>query len=189
MFFGKNFRHFFWGTTAGIALLLIYFAILTIANSFAHAVYQFLDFWPWISLLVIGFGVQVGLYSFVRTGLKERSAKGATAEIAAAGGVSTGSMIACCAHHVTDVLPIIGLSGAALFLSQYQLFFILIGVFSNAVGITMMLGIIQKHDLASRNSLLQKFLLIDMKKAKNITIAGGIFVLGIVFWMSATGQI
>jgi hypothetical protein len=67
--------------------------------------------------------------------------------ITATGGISTTAMAACCVHHLSDVLPIIGLTGAALFFSDYQKIFLLLGVLSNAVGITLMLHIIQRHGL------------------------------------------
>ncbi len=134
------------GTIGAIGLLIIYFVILTVANSFSHALEQLSEIWYWISILVIGFGVQLGLYSYIRFNIS-RKVKGATAEVATAGGISTGSMIACCAHHISDVLPIVGLSAAAIFLVKYQLPFILLGIFSNLVGITIMLNIIQKHKL------------------------------------------
>ncbi|MBI2598567.1 MAG: hypothetical protein HYW50_05240 [Candidatus Diapherotrites archaeon] len=184
MVFGKDGKHIFAGTLAGTALLLFYFAILSIANSPAHAITQFFDLWFWVLALAAGFGTQVGLYSFIRTTMKERALKGATAQVVAAGGVSTGSMVACCAHHLTDLLPIIGLSGAAIFLTQYQLFFILTGIFSNTVGITMMLGIIQQHQLAENCTILKNFMQFDMKKTKNLAIALSVFVLGVVFWLT-----
>ena len=68
--------------------------------------------------------------------------------MATSGDVSAGSMAACCAHHITDVLPLLGLSGLAAFLASYQVLFILIGVLSNVVGITIMLETIQRHGLS-----------------------------------------
>lgn len=40
--------------------------------------------------------------------------------------------------HAVDVLPILGVSGAALFLTEYQREFLMIGVFANAIGILYM---------------------------------------------------
>ena len=39
------------------------------------------------------------------------------------------------------------LSAAVVFLNQYQTLFIVVGVLSNLIGITLMLKIIQKHSL------------------------------------------
>ena len=63
---------------------------------------------------------------------------------AAGGGTSTAAMIACCAHHVTDVLPLLGLSGAAVFLAQYKVPFMVVGIISNIVGIGVMLRLIRR---------------------------------------------
>ncbi len=90
-----------------------------------------------------GFGIQAGLFSFIRQSIRERRAS-ATGSVAASGAISAGSMAACCAHHLTDILPFLGLSGVAIFLTDYQIFFIIIGVLSNAVGIAIMLETIQR---------------------------------------------
>jgi Na+/phosphate symporter len=55
------------------------------------------------------------------------------------GGTSVTAMIACCFHHVTDVLPILGLSAAATFLTRYQRPFMLIGLGMNMIGVIVML--------------------------------------------------
>ncbi len=86
------------------------------------------------------------MFSFIRQGLHERR-KSLTAGLATSGGVSAGSMVACCAHHLSDVMPLLGLSGLSAFLVNYQLFFIVVGVMANVVGITIMLETIQRHGL------------------------------------------
>jgi len=166
-----------WGIAGSVLLLILYFGILTLANSFTHAVDQFGLMWYWILLLSAGFGLQLGLYRYIRIGLHQKM-NGARTEIAATGGVSTGSMIACCAHHVADVLPILGLGAAAMFLTQYQTPFILLGVFSNLVGITIMLNLIQKHNLAGDNPLLQQIMSVNTVILRNVAIVvSGVVVL------------
>ncbi len=135
-----------------MALLGSYFGILTAANSLGHAVDQFVLMWPWFSILVVGFGIQTGLYTYIRRMQKIRhlSTMASKKGITATGGISTTAMAACCVHHLSDVLPIIGLTGAALFFSDYQKIFLLLGVLSNIVGITLMLYMIQKHGLMEK---------------------------------------
>jgi hypothetical protein len=156
-----------WGITAGLTLLTIYFLILTVANSLSHSIEQLKEMWYWISILVAGFGVQAGLYSYIRIFLKVRKESGAaTSSVAAAGGISTTSMVACCAHHVTDVLPIIGLSAAVVFLSQFQTLFIILGVLSNLIGITLMLKIIQEYSLYQQDQKIFSMLMkLNMNKS------------------------
>lgn len=168
------------GLISGGILLALYFVILTLVNSFNHATEQFFKVWYWVLLLSAGFGTQVGLYSYIKTSLRKRMV-GATVEVAATGGVSTGSMIACCVHHVSDVLPLVGLSAAGVFLTKYQLPFILTGVLSNLVGITMMLGIIQKHSLFDQEkNFLQKIFSYNMKAIRNVIITLSLVVVSIV---------
>jgi hypothetical protein len=142
-------KHILVGTGAAVLLLLVYVGIISLAQGLAHALELTSGLWYWVVALAGGFGVQAGLFSFIRQAIRERRAA-ATASVAASGGVSAGSMAACCAHHLSDVLPLIGLSGLAAFLASYQLVFIIAGVLSNAVGITIMLETIQRHGLSQR---------------------------------------
>jgi len=169
------------GLIGGGTLFALYLGVLTIVNSFSHALEQFGEVWYWVLLLTTGFGIQVGLYSYIRASLHTRIVA-ATAEVATTGGVSVGSMIACCVHHISDVSPFIGLSAAGVFLTRYQLPFILLGVFSNLVGMTMMLGIIQKHGLFDQSkSFLKKIFRYNMKIIRNITIILSLLILSAIF--------
>jgi hypothetical protein len=152
----------FWGLTAGLSLLSAYFLILTIANSFSHSIEQFREMWYWVSLIVAGFGIQAGLFTYIRGVMKFRKEFGiATSSMAAAGGMSTTSMVACCAQYFTDILPILGVSAAVVFLNRFQDLFLTIGVLSNLIGISLMFKIIQKHKLYQQDqrifSALMKF--------------------------------
>ena len=135
------------GVLSAVVLLGLYVGILAIANSLGHALNQFVLMWPWFSALILGFGIQAGLYSYVRRLQKIRhvSHMASTKGITATGGISTTAMAACCVHHLSDFLPIIGLTGAALFFSDYQKVFLLLGILSNTVGISLMLHVMQKH--------------------------------------------
>lgn len=137
-----------WGLTGSTLLSLIYLAIVSFANSAAHALQQFLLYWYWMVPLVGGFGALLGLHGYTRAVLKLRGGHHpGQAGVAASGSASTLSMIACCAHHLTDVLPMLGFAGAALFLAEYQDLFLLLGVLSNLVGLVYMLGVMKRHHL------------------------------------------
>lgn len=142
-------RHWIIGLIAAALLVGFYLGILSLSQGWSHALEQTGDLWYWVVALAVGFGVQAGLYSFLRQGIKKLRAA-PTASVAASGGVSTTSMAACCAHHLSDVLPALGLSGVASFLAGYQTIFILAGVLSNLVGITIMLEAIQRHGFSPR---------------------------------------
>lgn len=174
-------RFFIAGLTASSVLLVLYFVILSLANSFSHAVEQFNQMWYWILVLVIGFGLQVGLYFYIKESFRSKQIASPTAAIVTSGGVSTGSMIACCLHHLVDVLPLMGLAAAATFLTQYQLWFIFLGILSNFVGIIIMLEIIQKHNLAG--NFLNKILIYNMGQIKKIAIGSSLILLLVSFFL------
>ncbi len=125
-------------------LALLYFGIVSWAESLDHA----LDlFWEdrWIIFpIILGFGVQAALYIILKKRLFIPVAStGASGALTGAGGTtSTLAMIACCAHHVTDVLPILGLTAAATFLAEYRILFMVIGLGTTLVGIAVMLLIL-----------------------------------------------
>jgi len=134
--------------TAGLAgaLLLtgLYFGIVSWAESPQHAVELF---WEdrWIVFpIIIGFGVQAGLYTILKFRLFVPLATiGPSGPMMGAGGTtSTIAMVACCAHHVADVLPILGLTAAATFLAQYRIAFMLVGLGTTLLGILFMLYIL-----------------------------------------------
>ena len=63
----------------------------------------------------------------------------------ASASTSTLAMAACCAHHVTDVLPLVGLSAAAVFVAEYRIHFMVLGLITNIVGIGVMLWLIWRE--------------------------------------------
>ncbi len=131
-----------YGAGASIALLGLYALTMTLLSGWAAAVEQFQALW-WLMLpLTIGFGIQVGLY----TKLKEIIRQKTQTMLAASGTSASVSMLACCAHHATDVLPLVGLSGASLFLLRYQIPIFIISLGINSIGIFVMV----KHVNAAR---------------------------------------
>ena len=173
-------KHILVGVGASVLLLGVYFGIIILAEGLSHALEQTTKLWYWVAVLAVGFGVQAGLFSLIRRGLRERKAS-ATASVVTSGGASAGSMAACCAHHLTDVLPLLGLSGLAAFLASYQLLFIILGALSNIIGITIMLETIQRHNLSKR--------LVDwrwnMGLVKRVTIISA----ALIFAITASGTL
>lgn len=177
------------GLLAGLGLFILYFGVLSLAEGPAHAFHQLEQLWPWIAALILGFSLQAGLYWYVRQEVQRRMATGAGATLAATGAISTGSMVACCAHHLTDILPLLGLSAAAAFLASYQSFFLSLGIWSNAIGITIMLGTVQKHKLYdSSNNAMRVLLVPDMALVRKLTIGAGAILFPVVLVASLLGQ-
>ena len=123
------------GLAAAAALVSLYLGIITVAQDWHHATSQLASDRWWVGAIVLGFGTQVGLFMDLRQ-LHRRAAAGG---MALSTGTSTAAMLACCAHHLSDVLPIIGVSGAAVFLNEYKTSFLALGVVMNALGIAYLL--------------------------------------------------
>lgn len=140
-----------WPLGAGIAgagfLTLLYFGIVSWAESPQHAVDLFWEDRWIVTPIILGFGVQSALYIILKKGLfVPVSHVGPSGALAGAGGgMSTVAMVACCAHHVTDVLPILGLTAAATFLAEYRIAFMLVGLGTTILGITFMTIVLFKE--------------------------------------------
>ena len=102
------------GVAAALGLLIFYLGVITLAQGWEHATAQLVDDRNFIAAIVFGFGTQVGLYIYLR-GLHTQTTVGS---VAASSGTSAAAMLACCAHHLADVLPIVGVAGAAVFLKR-----------------------------------------------------------------------
>src|SRR3989337_1172927 len=132
------------GLAGALLLTSLYFGIVSWAESPQHAAELFWDD-RWIVLpVILGFGVQAGLYTILKLRLFVPVATiGPSGSMMGAGGTtSTIAMVACCAHHVADVLPILGLTAAATFLAQYRIAFLLVGLGTTFLGILFMLYIL-----------------------------------------------
>ena len=118
-----------------IAILLVVavnFLILYYLNFPSMAISQIKKYLILLILLVVGFGIQIGLYTY----LKYRDAFCSITTMAG-GGISSISMILCCSHYLLNILPFISLSFAS-FLTKYTLYILLFGVLSNLIGIYIM---------------------------------------------------
>jgi len=107
------------------------------SRSFSHLLSQWRADALFITLVTIGFGVQMGLFSHVRRVI--RGDGGVAAVTAGSTATSTTAMVACCLHHLNEIIPFLGLSGAATFLVAYKTPVILLSLAANGVGIALML--------------------------------------------------
>jgi hypothetical protein len=172
-----------WGVAAALSLVLLYGVTLTLLNGAAYAWETFLALWYWMTPLVAGFALQVGLFGYSRS-LAHAGVSPHASGVVASGGTSAVSMVACCAHHLTDVLPLVGLAGLTLFLSTYQSLFLLAGLLSNIVGIAFLLGEMQKHRLyAQGGRLLAPLLRLPVRKAVPWLGGTALLILAVtVYW-------
>lgn len=159
------------GLIASFSLSGIYFLFLLLIGGLDHAVGFISSLWFWLLLIIVGFGLQFGLYTYIRQRIRSRAA---TVEVSTSMGVSTGSMVACCLHLAVNLLPLVGLSALTIILTTYQIPIILIGVFSNIIGAVYMISIIKKHKLYSEDSKIKNIFRLNFK-----TVIIALFFIGI----------
>ena len=123
------------GIAGAVALLGLYLGIISLAQGIDHALEQLATDVLFVALVAVGFGIQVGMFAELRT--LDRRHRASAAVTAVGTGTSTVAMLACCAHHLVDLLPIIGLSAAAVFLEAYKVPLLVAGIGMNVIGIVV----------------------------------------------------
>ncbi len=121
------------GAAALVLLLLVYFGVVSLISGADFALEQFAKFWYFIVLLALGFGIQVGLYTYLRSLAGQDGASGKV--VAVSGTTSTAAMISCCAHYLTNILPILGVTGFLTIVAEYQVELFWVGLAFNTAGI------------------------------------------------------
>ena len=123
------------GLVGAAALLGVYLGIIALAQGAEHALEQLAADALFVGLIALGFGTQIAL--FVELRAVDRRHRAAAAVTAAGTGTSAAAMLACCAHHLVDLLPLVGLSAAAVFLNAYKTPLFLVGLGMNVIGIAV----------------------------------------------------
>lgn len=134
-----------YGTLAGVILLSWYFTALTFVSGWNFALRQFSQYWYFIVALTFGFGIQIGLYTHLRSlitsdhhgkGLLSRNAtEGQGKVVGVTGATTTVAMVSCCTHYLANLFPILGTIGVVTFVAQYQAELFLVGLLFNFGGI------------------------------------------------------
>jgi len=123
-----------YGTLASAILLGVYF------TSFAQS--QFDDFWYFIMSLVAGFGIQIGLYQYLKGLVHDGGGMGKV--VGVSGTTSTAAMVSCCAHYLVNLVPILGVTGLVTFVAEYQVELFWVGLLFNLFGIAFIINRIIK---------------------------------------------
>ncbi|MFZ2300934.1 MAG: YHS domain-containing protein [Gallionella sp.] len=121
------------GIGAFALLLSIYFGVVSLISGMNFALDQFATFWYFILPLALGFGIQVGLYTYLKYLVGQHGASGKV--VAVSGTTSTAAMVSCCAHYLTNILPILGVTGILAVVAEYQIELFWLGLAFNAAGI------------------------------------------------------
>jgi Cu+-exporting ATPase len=121
------------GIIGFVLLLAIYFAVVSLISGQSFAIEQFVQFWYFIVPLALGFGIQVGLYTYLKNLVGQHGTSGKV--VAVSGTTSTAAMVSCCAHYLTNILPIMGVTGLLTVIAEYQVELFWVGLAFNAAGI------------------------------------------------------
>ena len=123
------------GTAASLALFAFYFGLLTLLSGWEFALDQFRAYWPFIVTLAAGFGVQFGLFIYLRSAAHgARSGK----VVAVTGTTSGAAMVSCCTHYLANLLPVLGATGLVSLVGAYQVELFWFGLLANLAGVAYM---------------------------------------------------
>ncbi len=126
---------YIFGISAGILVILFNISIASLAEgSFEKGYKVFLTNRIFVYLIPIAVGIQMGLFRYHRN---ITAGKIAGSEKMGMAGSATSSltMVACCLHHVSDLLPAVGFFlAASSFLIQYKDAIITTGLLANMAG-------------------------------------------------------
>ena len=137
-----------WGAGAAAGLLLLFaLAVRTFSGAWGEVRFQFEGVGVYLIVLAIGFGIQIGLWRYLKM---RHAAHMKTRGVPAVSGATSGiAMLACCSHYVANVLPFVGLVGIAGFLTQYQVQVLTASIGLNLLGIAYMAYQLQMHRRAA----------------------------------------
>lgn len=127
------------GLIASLILLSVYFVVLSLVSGWSFMLTQFVKYWYFVLALSAGFGIQVGLYIYIKRIIKNRQ-EASGKMLAVSGATSTAAMISCCSHYLINLLPILGVAGVVALISQYQVQLFWVGLIFNLTGIVYMLN-------------------------------------------------
>lgn len=130
------------GSVAILILLVVYIFIVSFISGWEFMLDQFRTYRYFVISLAIGFGIQIGLYTYLRNAIKQHTSPRI---LAVSGTTSTTAMISCCAHYLVNLLPILGTVGIITIISQYQIQFFWVGLVFNFAGILYMLNRVIKY--------------------------------------------
>ncbi|MCZ7380918.1 MAG: hypothetical protein O8C64_05015 [Candidatus Methanoperedens sp.] len=123
------------GISVGILVILFNISIASLAEGSLEKGYQvFLTNGIFVYLIPLAVGIQMGLFRYHRN-ITTGNIAGSEKMGMAGSATSSVTMVACCLHHVSDLLPAVGfILAASSFLIQYKDAIITIGLLANMIG-------------------------------------------------------
>jgi len=123
------------GASIGILVILFNISIASLAEGSLQKGYQvFLTNGIFVYLIPLAVGIQMGLFRYHRN-ITTGNIGGSEKMGMTGSATSSLAMVACCLHHVSDLLPAVGfILAASSFLIQYKDAIITIGLLANMAG-------------------------------------------------------
>lgn len=128
-----NRRSVGWGAGASSALAGFYVVVLAWSGGWEHLFDQARTDWWLLVPIVAAFGTQVAL----TVELRRRHHTHHLAATGAGTGASAVGMVACCAHHLVDLVPLLGAAGLAGFLFDWRIPLMAAGLAVNLVAVAV----------------------------------------------------
>ena len=126
---------FIFGGAAGLLVVLFNISIASLAEgSFEKGYEVFLANGIFVYLIPLAVGVQMGLFRYHRN-MTSGNVSGSEKVGMAGSATSSLAMLACCLHHVSDLLPAVSfILATSSFLTEYKDAIIIIGLSANLAG-------------------------------------------------------
>lgn len=123
------------GTSIGLLVIVFNISITSLAEgSFENGYQAFLTNGIFVYLVPIAVSIQMGLFRYHRNIITGNMA--GSEKVGMAGSATSSlTMVACCLHHVSDIIPSVGfIIATSSFLVQYKNTIIIIGLLANIAG-------------------------------------------------------
>lgn len=126
---------FIFGAAIGILVVIFNISIASLAEGSLKSGYSaFLSNGIFVYIIPLAVGVQMGLFRYHRN-LTSGNVSGSEKVGMAGSATSSFAMLACCLHHVSDLLPAVGfILATTSFLIEYKDTIIIIGLLTNVAG-------------------------------------------------------
>jgi len=136
-------RSISWGAIGALGMAVFYAVVVGgLSGSVEHLYDQIRLDWYLLIPILAGFGVQITVMAELR---RRHRLMGAAMGAGAAGtGASSAGMIACCAHHIAELLPFLGATAAATFLYDARVAFMIVGLGINGIALAIGLSRLRK---------------------------------------------
>lgn len=127
---------YIFGAAIGVLVIIFNISIASLAEgSLKNGYSAFLSNGIFVYLIPLAVGVQMGLFRHHRNMTAEKKLCGSE-KVGITGSVTSSlTMLACCLHHVSDLVPTVGfILATSSFLIQYRDTIIIIGLLANTAG-------------------------------------------------------